>query len=187
MIGARMSAVVADVLVLAATWSRTWSMRTEASRINFTSTFAAILTRDGTMYFVVLLIANLIGLGLSRHIELVEPMSTWTAILTAILTSRFILDLHKAADGLGVAADAALTDLSTLPTLMFHTRTFPTEHMYGKNSVYGTVIPAIPTTATTEDSWDVSLSEEELGDARSSQKGSELLHLEEISNTTSRV
>lgn len=42
-----MTSVVADVLVLVATWTRTWPMRAEAARINFTSTFAIILMRDG--------------------------------------------------------------------------------------------------------------------------------------------
>lgn len=42
-----MASVVADVLVLVATLMRTWSMWAEAARINFTSTFATILMRNG--------------------------------------------------------------------------------------------------------------------------------------------
>lgn len=42
-----MVSVVADVLVLVATLMRTWSMWAKAARINFTSTFATILMRNG--------------------------------------------------------------------------------------------------------------------------------------------
>ncbi|KAI0631153.1 hypothetical protein C8Q77DRAFT_1159851 [Trametes polyzona] len=149
MIGARLSSVIADVLVLVATWTRTWPMRAEASRFKFTATFAAILMRNGTLYFVVLLLTNIVGLGLSRRIELIEPMSTWIAILTAILTSRFILDLHNAADTLGVAGESHPS--GELDTLAFRTGASH-GHAGARRSVYGAVITSI--TATTDSEWD---------------------------------
>ncbi|KAH9899287.1 hypothetical protein C8Q73DRAFT_313597 [Cubamyces lactineus] len=115
-IGARISTVLTDAIVLAITISKTRALRTEAAAISFVSTIADILARDGTLYFVVLLLANLVGLSLVKSFELIQPMSTWIAILTAIMTSRFILDLHEAADpraGHDACADLRVGTLST--------------------------------------------------------------------------
>ncbi|KAI0325340.1 hypothetical protein GY45DRAFT_1261033, partial [Cubamyces sp. BRFM 1775] len=68
-IGARTSTVLTDTIVLAITISKTRAIRTEAAVISFVSTIADILARDGTLYFVVLLLANLIGLGLVTSFE----------------------------------------------------------------------------------------------------------------------
>ncbi|EIW55121.1 uncharacterized protein TRAVEDRAFT_22893 [Trametes versicolor FP-101664 SS1] len=109
-----MASVAADVLVLIATLMRTWSMWAEAARINFTSTFATILMRNDKF-----LDLHGVQIDAKTQMQLVEPMSTWIAIclvlmstsalsspsVTAIPTSRFILDLHRAADTLGVAGD----------------------------------------------------------------------------------
>ncbi|EIW55124.1 uncharacterized protein TRAVEDRAFT_51248 [Trametes versicolor FP-101664 SS1] len=71
----------------------------------------------GVLYFGVLLIANLIGLILVRFLALIQPMNTWIAMCVSsqtslilqrvptdahwpflLMTYRFILDLHEAAD-----------------------------------------------------------------------------------------
>ncbi|KAL7277288.1 hypothetical protein ACG7TL_009144 [Trametes sanguinea] len=166
MIGGRLSSVLADVLVLIATWTRTRPMRVEASKINFTARFAAILMRDGTLYFVVLLVANLIGLGLARRIELIEPMSTWIALslltesglndrVTAIFTSRFIIDLHEAADTLSREDTTQLTEFGTLETIAFHvdSRLAHTQHgSSASRSVYGAVLTDLSMTTEWNDS-----------------------------------
>ncbi|KAI9067875.1 hypothetical protein FKP32DRAFT_219974 [Trametes sanguinea] len=136
MIGGRLSSVLADVLVLIATWTRTWPMRVEASKINFTARFAAILMRD------------------ARRIDLIEPMSTWIALVTAIFTSRFILDLHEAADTLSREGTTQLTDFGTLETIAFHIDSRPPRARYGPNtsrSVYGAVLTDLSVTSDWDD------------------------------------
>ncbi|KAI0366870.1 hypothetical protein BV20DRAFT_1094260 [Pilatotrama ljubarskyi] len=90
--------VLADLVVVVITVANTWSLRVQAARISFRSQIMDILMRDGAIYFSVLLVANLVGLALVRSFTLIQPMSTFIATLTAIMTSRFILDLHDAAD-----------------------------------------------------------------------------------------
>ncbi|RPD75587.1 hypothetical protein L226DRAFT_49377 [Lentinus tigrinus ALCF2SS1-7] len=97
MVIARTSSVVADGLVLAITWSKTWNVRREAPPMNFASKITMVLMRDGTFYFTILLIINLVALSLSRAFQLIEAISTWIAVVTSIMMSRFILDLHAAA------------------------------------------------------------------------------------------
>ncbi|OSC97811.1 hypothetical protein PYCCODRAFT_1105342 [Trametes coccinea BRFM310] len=78
--------------------------------------------RDGAIYFALLLIANSVALGLIKSFTLIQPMSTWIAILTSIMMSRFILDLHEAADP-RADRDLSSMELDTLSTTMFP---FPT-------------------------------------------------------------
>ncbi|KAI0703648.1 hypothetical protein C8T65DRAFT_654645 [Cerioporus squamosus] len=145
MIGARASALLADAIVLIVTWKRTWSIRAEVASFARTSSLTQTLMRDGTAYFVVLLIVNLIGLALIRRLDLVEPMSTWIAIFTSILTSRFILDLHEASDRL-CGDDTRFTHFASLSMPVFRQ---PTS---GQRSVYGTIL----TETTMEEDWEES-------------------------------
>ncbi|RPD61323.1 hypothetical protein L227DRAFT_652608, partial [Lentinus tigrinus ALCF2SS1-6] len=133
MIGARASAMLADAIVLVVTWKRTWSIRVEVSSFARTSSLTQTLMRDGTVYFVVLLIVNLIGLALIRRIDLVEPMSTWIAIFTSILTSRFIIDLHEASNGYS-GGDTRFTHFASLSMSVFRQPTT------AGRSVYGTIL-----------------------------------------------
>ncbi|KAI0674490.1 hypothetical protein C8Q78DRAFT_1015119 [Trametes maxima] len=55
---------------------------------------------DGTTYFSVLLAVNIIELCFIREINLLESSSNWLSAVTAIMTARFILDLHEADDRL---------------------------------------------------------------------------------------
>ncbi|KAI9065335.1 hypothetical protein FKP32DRAFT_518511 [Trametes sanguinea] len=105
-------------IVLAVTVSKTRPLRTEAPPISFTSSVADILMRDGALYFALLLVANSVALGLVRTFSLIQPMSMWIAIVTSIMTSRFILDLHEAADP-RAGRDLSSVELDTLSTTMF--------------------------------------------------------------------
>ncbi|KAI0674492.1 hypothetical protein C8Q78DRAFT_598928 [Trametes maxima] len=94
--GARLSNVLVDLVVLLITWARMWPATREAASLSFTSKFASVFMRDGTMYFLVLLALNIVGLCLTRVFDLLEPSSTWISAVTAVMTVRFILDLHEA-------------------------------------------------------------------------------------------
>ncbi|KAL6304065.1 hypothetical protein BKA93DRAFT_306747 [Sparassis latifolia] len=51
----------------------------------------------GTVYFASLLFLNVFALGIGQLADLMAVMTTWTAVITSILTSRFMLDLREAA------------------------------------------------------------------------------------------
>ncbi|KAL1949114.1 hypothetical protein VTO73DRAFT_10920 [Trametes versicolor] len=117
MLGARTCTVVADLSVLGLTLLNTWSLRGNGSALGVKTTFSQTLMRSGTVYFLVISVVNIIGLALGKNeevfpfriqltslvltlfssLQLIEPMSTWTAAFTAIMTYRFMLDLHEVA------------------------------------------------------------------------------------------
>ncbi|KAI0716601.1 hypothetical protein C8Q76DRAFT_794885 [Earliella scabrosa] len=118
LIVARVCTVLADVIVLAVTWTRTWRMRVEAASANLKSTLAAVLWKNGTVYFIVLLIANLVSLALIRNIALVYVTALWITTFTAVMTCRFILDLHEAARSVS-GGPTTFMDNRTLPPISF--------------------------------------------------------------------
>ncbi|KAI0674493.1 hypothetical protein C8Q78DRAFT_1076127 [Trametes maxima] len=137
-IGARVSSLVADSLVVTVTAVRTLRVSSP-----FKGSFSSILFCDGAMYFIVLLSANIAGLGLIRHFNFIEPMGMWISILTSIMTSRFILDLLGANDALR----------GTLPTpgtsVVFCS---PQQD----KSVYETFIPGMSDEEAFDDGWEPS-------------------------------
>ncbi|KAL1940881.1 hypothetical protein VTO73DRAFT_7922 [Trametes versicolor] len=98
----RVPLIVADILVIAVTWF-TMRRRVLRDEPGFRSplTLSTILLRDGTIYFIILLILNVLHLTLTM-ISLVIPfdpssqVTTVTEPVTAVLVSRFLIDLQTA-------------------------------------------------------------------------------------------
>ncbi|TCD61018.1 hypothetical protein EIP91_009157 [Steccherinum ochraceum] len=95
----RSAAVARDALVLVLTWIRTADVWRESRKINpLKITVTTLLLRDGTIYFGMLLIVNIVVFLLNA---LESPLRTpvrFTAVLYAIdanLLARFILDLRS--------------------------------------------------------------------------------------------
>ncbi|OBZ67925.1 hypothetical protein A0H81_12162 [Grifola frondosa] len=133
--GARASSVVADAAVLGLTWAKTFRMRAEAMECGIRTTFAAILMRDGTMYFLILLVINIAGLVMNRPFNgsYIYAMSTWIAIITAIMMCRFMLHLHEADSNIsGDSMGYAIT------TIVFRNATC-VEHDDITGTIYSTV------------------------------------------------
>ncbi|KAH9942042.1 hypothetical protein B0H21DRAFT_527497 [Amylocystis lapponica] len=88
-----------------------------------------VLLKDNVVYFGILLIINLVGLAVGHQFELVYSVTTWIAILTAILIPRFMLDLREVGTPAGPATMAD-TELVTVRTMMFVERaTFWTAYL----------------------------------------------------------
>ncbi|KAL6302674.1 hypothetical protein BKA93DRAFT_827192 [Sparassis latifolia] len=111
--GARGATIAADVLVLVLTWAKVAENRTETARIRAEAPVAAVFLSNGTAYFAILLILNVLGIAIGQDIKYVYVMFTWVNILTAVLTCRFMLDLREAA----TVTDP--TGLSQLHTIVF--------------------------------------------------------------------
>ncbi|KAM5543400.1 hypothetical protein V8D89_002651 [Ganoderma adspersum] len=92
-IAARASSIIADTLVIAATWVRMWPMRAHIAKRKLTG----VMFTDGSLYFLVLLGANVVALVLVEDIEWIYFIAQWISCFTVIFTCRFILDLHEAA------------------------------------------------------------------------------------------
>ncbi|KAI0806690.1 hypothetical protein C8Q74DRAFT_1442691 [Fomes fomentarius] len=92
-IATRISVITADVLLILVTWIKF----PRGSRLPEQS-FGYVLYRDGTIYFVSLLLLNVMHLVLTV-VEVEDPYSnvlSFTQPLTTILVSRFLLNLQAA-------------------------------------------------------------------------------------------
>ncbi|RPD56902.1 hypothetical protein L226DRAFT_615314 [Lentinus tigrinus ALCF2SS1-7] len=97
----RVPLIVADILLIFITWTKVGSRDTlrgirESKRLSLSD----ILLRDGTLYFVVLLILNVLHLAFSLSAVAGNGqesfLTAFTTPITAILISRFLLDLREA-------------------------------------------------------------------------------------------
>ncbi|KAH9911715.1 uncharacterized protein B0H18DRAFT_935260 [Fomitopsis serialis] len=103
MMAGRASAVVFDAIALLLTWLRIKHMvgasrRTDGSGMNRRSmsgmgNMSVVLMSDSATYFGFLTVINAAGIAFRRFLE---AASTWSAVMTSILLSRLILDLHQA-------------------------------------------------------------------------------------------
>ncbi|KAH9929222.1 uncharacterized protein B0H18DRAFT_998295 [Fomitopsis serialis] len=98
-IAARVSAMLADAVVLLATWKVTGGVRKLARGVDIDISMTRLLLRDGTLYFLALLLMNFLVLALN-----VSPISfagsnvaMLSDVATTILLSRLFLNLREAA------------------------------------------------------------------------------------------
>ncbi|KAI1783017.1 hypothetical protein LXA43DRAFT_1048483, partial [Ganoderma leucocontextum] len=97
----RTGIIAADSLLVLITWSSLF--RNGAFRFTFgTATFAEVLLRDGTIYFIVLMILNALHLAFSLSsftvaaLQNVSDITAFTEPITAILVQRFLFHLQSA-------------------------------------------------------------------------------------------
>ncbi|KAI0777249.1 hypothetical protein BD413DRAFT_514922 [Trametes elegans] len=154
LIGTRITNILADFLLLVVTWVRMWPSTRGARGLNVGGTLATIFLRDGTTYFLLLLAANVVGLALSAQTDLLEPTTMVTSVLTSMLTSRFILDLHAAEKRLtrgGLSSNELAT--ASLSDPVFNTA--------ASTGLYGTHIGSIGGSADDDEEEQATDSEEE--------------------------
>ncbi|KAJ3541650.1 hypothetical protein NM688_g6055 [Phlebia brevispora] len=93
-----LSTIVADIIVIVATWLRTYRHVRQASFIGMSARTSTVLLHHGTLYFVVLCIVNLADLLVllvpSSAAE--DPVTIIADILPNILISRFLINLRQA-------------------------------------------------------------------------------------------
>ncbi|KAI0086790.1 hypothetical protein BDY19DRAFT_329647 [Irpex rosettiformis] len=96
-LGTRISVTIGDILVLLVTWSKTAKLYREAQRLKIKAPLATLLFRDGTFYFIILLILNVL-----QVIEHIFPSLSTMGIsqpffetVPQIIICRFILSLRK--------------------------------------------------------------------------------------------
>ncbi|KAI0774565.1 hypothetical protein C8Q74DRAFT_845384 [Fomes fomentarius] len=130
----RLCLVAADLMVMGITWKATY--RTSRDIIGRRSSLSSILLRDGAIYFITLAIMNILHLSFSLSSILGTLASSnsliviFTEAFTAILISRFLMDLQAASD----AAMHQHSGVSSLSSLNFN-------RVIG---ALGSSLPAIP-------------------------------------------
>ncbi|KAI0692769.1 hypothetical protein BC835DRAFT_27212 [Cytidiella melzeri] len=93
----RLAVILADVIVIIATWSKTFQTYRDARRHGFAAPLVTLLLRDGTIYFIVLLIMNILVV-LSNNVPRMEDVdfaSPFLENLTSIIICRFIINLRQ--------------------------------------------------------------------------------------------
>ncbi|RDX41568.1 hypothetical protein OH76DRAFT_1489391 [Lentinus brumalis] len=98
---ARVPPVLADVLLIYITWAKLGSRDAlRGIRQHKRRSFSDILLRDGTIYFVVLFVLNVLHLAFSVTAVASEGqgsyLTVFTGPITATLVSRFLLELQEA-------------------------------------------------------------------------------------------
>ncbi|TBU62401.1 hypothetical protein BD310DRAFT_810603, partial [Dichomitus squalens] len=95
--------IASDLAVLCVTWFRTYQTAKLSLRSLGKKTFASILLLDGTIYFLALLILSVLHMAFTLNGVAKADATLLTSVivileetLTAILTSRFLMDLQKA-------------------------------------------------------------------------------------------
>ncbi|KAI0932829.1 hypothetical protein AcW1_000159 [Taiwanofungus camphoratus] len=97
---ARTCAIASDLVVLLVTWTSSYQIRRNASQAHLKTPLTTLILSDGTIYFVMLLIVNILQITLTLESlqssnESMDYPSIFLAPMSSILVSRFIMDLRQ--------------------------------------------------------------------------------------------
>ncbi|KAI0697850.1 hypothetical protein C8T65DRAFT_832374 [Cerioporus squamosus] len=100
-VASRVPLIFADIVLIYITWTKLSCRSAPVRDTRHSMSLASVLFRDGTIYFVVLSVLNLLHLVLSVTAlgitgDGASYATNFTGPLTAILVSRFLLDLQEA-------------------------------------------------------------------------------------------
>lgn len=86
--------IASDAIILVVTWLKTYRIKREADEVNVKTSIVTLLLRDGTIYFGVLLILNVLHLVLSLTNVFLD-VTYFVTSLSSIIISRFLLNLRQ--------------------------------------------------------------------------------------------
>lgn len=87
--------IVTDAFVLIATWSKTLHIKKQAFGLGVRLRLSTLLNRDGTIYFLVLLLLNIASLVIDHtSLAAYNPMALYIDTASCILISRLLLHLR---------------------------------------------------------------------------------------------
>ncbi|KAI0692852.1 hypothetical protein C8T65DRAFT_744955 [Cerioporus squamosus] len=113
-IASRTCAIVGDLVVLVITWHSTYGIRKATAGLQVRTSLTDALLKDGTLYFVCLLVLNLLNIFVNAFPR-TSDVTAFQDPITSILISRFILNLRDVADW--------KSDDLTEPSFVRHSRT----------------------------------------------------------------
>ncbi|THG97992.1 hypothetical protein EW026_g4106 [Hermanssonia centrifuga] len=96
-LGSRLAIIIADIIVLALTWCKTFRNWRDSIQLGIKSPWSSILLRDGTIYFVALLAMNVAQVMVKTVPSLQDysPSDSVIEVLNPILICRFLLNLRQ--------------------------------------------------------------------------------------------
>ncbi|KAI0729078.1 hypothetical protein C8Q72DRAFT_831252 [Fomitopsis betulina] len=108
LITTRTCLIAADLLVLVVTWRHTYRLNKEARAISLKTPMVTLLLRDGTIYFTLLLVLNVLHLALEIT-DVFWDITYFVTGFSSIIVSRFLLNLRQvgAAES-GAGADSGV-------------------------------------------------------------------------------
>ncbi|KAI0704488.1 hypothetical protein C8T65DRAFT_696536 [Cerioporus squamosus] len=149
--------IVSDALLMGLTW---WALPKHT--ISFATirktgvSLTTVLLRDGTLYFGVLLIMNVLHLAFSLTSMFgftdngASNVTAFTEVVTAVLVSRFLLNLQEA-NKVAIKGMCSMDQLSTIP----ETQTISFARFIGSmGESFGPGLPGSDASSSTEDTDD---------------------------------
>ncbi|EMD39628.1 hypothetical protein CERSUDRAFT_121854 [Gelatoporia subvermispora B] len=94
-LGTRLCAIVADVLVLFATWHGTWRAKRDSDRNHLRTPLLTLLLRDGTIYFIILLGSNVLNIVADGSNVFVFSVTFFTTPISSIILADFLLNIRQ--------------------------------------------------------------------------------------------
>ncbi|RDX48618.1 hypothetical protein OH76DRAFT_1483717 [Lentinus brumalis] len=131
---AKAASIAADAILIALTWVKTFGINKDSSRLGVRTPLATLLLRDGTAYFLILLVIQVVTIvtsqvGSSLTVWLVWPY--FDQVFTVIFLSRFMLDLRGLYFSEHVNADGNATDTTTRSGRVLSDIRFTTSNIVG--------------------------------------------------------
>ncbi|OCH92593.1 hypothetical protein OBBRIDRAFT_886094 [Obba rivulosa] len=95
-ISTRVCAIFSDLIVLAVTWYKTYRLKRLADQNNVETPLVTMLLRDGTLYFLALLVLNVLSIvGWATNV-FVFSVQDFTTPLSSVIISHFLMNLRQA-------------------------------------------------------------------------------------------
>jgi len=108
-VATRVCVIASDLIVLLVTWHATFKLKRFADRNNFETPVVTMLLRDGTLYFLALLILNVFNIVGWATDVFVFSVEDFTTPLSSIIISHFLMNLRQAsASGTQVSPSSPL-------------------------------------------------------------------------------
>lgn len=107
----RACVIAADALVIVLIWIKTFTLHRQARQLRMKTSLATLFLRDGTLYFIVLLVVNTSHF-IVYEITRLPYISIFLTSTTAVLISRFVMNLRQATDERSCGDSGALDQFS---------------------------------------------------------------------------
>ncbi|KAI0338178.1 hypothetical protein BDW22DRAFT_818748 [Trametopsis cervina] len=91
---ARITSIAADLVILLVAWYTTYNTRKAARGSDLKAPLTTLLVRDGTFYFVILLILNIFTMFQNSSSIILNNVPLLLQPMTMIIVYRFILNLR---------------------------------------------------------------------------------------------
>ncbi|EKM56379.1 uncharacterized protein PHACADRAFT_207632 [Phanerochaete carnosa HHB-10118-sp] len=131
----RGSAIAADILVLALTWVKSFKHVWEIRRLKLASSLSVVLLRDGTIYFIALLIINIL--------QLVTYSDSFSNITYVVGFVQFMVKISRTPDA-AVLVDQTSSSIASSTGAALHAEPPPVQPLrWGEQFGHTSTFPSL--------------------------------------------